>query len=216
MWIWLIATLVFFSIPKSKLIGYVMVAVPPLAVLVAEGLRRAADSEPQARAWAIRAALIAVAINAVVLATVAVLDRTNDNTKELAAQLQSLAASPADPVVTLDAYPFSLAFYARRLWPLVVVEDWHDEWVMQKDTWRRELLEAAEFAPDQGRRLLLTPKALPGFLACTVRPAWLIVPSSGEPIVGLAGLERVAAAGADRIWRRQPSGASDRPVDCGR
>src|SRR5262249_12310627 len=55
MWIWLISTLVFFSIPTSKLIGYVMVALPPLGALAAEGLLYAAGTQARARTWAMRA-----------------------------------------------------------------------------------------------------------------------------------------------------------------
>ena len=44
--------LVFFSIPQSKLIGYVLPAVPPLAALAAEGyLRAGAPSVRASTRW---------------------------------------------------------------------------------------------------------------------------------------------------------------------
>jgi 4-amino-4-deoxy-L-arabinose transferase-like glycosyltransferase len=215
MWIWLIVTLVFFSIPNSKLIGYVLVAVPPLAALVADGLRRAAASELQTRTWALRIALLAIAIDAAALLTVNGLDRSSDNTRNLAARLGSLVTSSDDAVVAVDTYPFSLGFYLGHPLPLIVVEAWHEEWVMQKDTWRRELVEAAEFAPDRGKRLLLELKALPRFLDCSERPVWLIVPNAiAERFSGPAGLEHIAEVGGDGIWRKTPSGASGRRGEC--
>src|SRR5262245_11937801 len=54
MWIWLVATLVFFSIPRSKLIGYVMVALPPLGALAGEGLLSAVGTQARARTWVVR------------------------------------------------------------------------------------------------------------------------------------------------------------------
>ena len=36
MWCWLDAVLLFFSVPQSKLIGYVLPAAPPLAFLIAD------------------------------------------------------------------------------------------------------------------------------------------------------------------------------------
>ena len=124
MWIWLVSTLVFFSIPKSKLIGYVLVAVPPFAALAAEGLARLAGTPVRARVWAMRVALVAVLVCAAMLVGVDRRDRNRDNTRELAAQLGPLLTSPADPLVALRDYPFSLPFYLRRPPPLRIVEDW--------------------------------------------------------------------------------------------
>ncbi|HEY7084244.1 MAG TPA: glycosyltransferase family 39 protein [Hyphomicrobiaceae bacterium] len=210
MWIWLVSTLVFFSIPKSKLIGYVMVALPPLGALAAEGLLRAAGT--QARTWAMRAAAGAVAICAAILIVVDVREEARDNTRQLAAQLRPLLTSPADPLVVLYRYPFSLPFYLGYLPPLRVVENWRDSRVMQRDTWRRELYEAAAFDPDRGKSLLLVPEDMPLLLACATRPMWLIVAGAREDKLPKIGLERVAQVGNDSVWRTMPP--SGTPGDC--
>ena len=132
MWIWLVSTLVFFSIPKSKLIGYVMVAVPPFAALVADELARAAGTEVRARVWVTRVTLLALLICATILVVVDRRDRNRDHTKDLAARLGPLLTSPADPVVALRHYPFSLSFYLRRPQPLRVVEEWQQSGVTRK------------------------------------------------------------------------------------
>jgi 4-amino-4-deoxy-L-arabinose transferase-like glycosyltransferase len=215
MWTWLIATLVFFSIPKSKLIGYVMVAAPPLAVLAADAITRVAGEAGRARVWATRLAVLGVLIGAVMMVYVMRHDHSRDNTSELAAGLQSLKSSPADAVVAMSHYPFSLAFYLGHSQPIRVVEDWGQSWVTQKDTWRRELFEAAEFAPDRGKRLLLTPDAMRLLLACSPRTVWLITSGLNAPTIPqLAGLERVAQVGNEIVWRKTPSSAAAPHPDC--
>jgi 4-amino-4-deoxy-L-arabinose transferase-like glycosyltransferase len=212
MWIWLVSTLVFFSIPNSKLIGYVMVALPPLGALAAEGLLCAAGT--QVRSWVMRAAAGAVAICAAILIVADIREEIRDNTRQLAAQLRPLLTSPADPVVVLYSYPFSLPFYLGRPPPLRVVENWRDSRVMQRDTWRRELYEAAAFDPDRGKSLLLVPEDMPLFLACATRPMWLIVAAAREDKLPKIGLERVAQVGNDSVWRKVPAAPSGTPGDC--
>jgi hypothetical protein len=142
-------------------------------------------------------------------------DHSRDNTSELAAGLQSLKSSPADAVVAMSHYPFSLAFYLGHSQPIRVVEDWGQSWVTQKDTWRRELFEAAEFAPDRGKRLLLTPDAMRLLLACSPRTVWLITSGLNAPTIPqLAGLERVAQVGNEIVWRKTPSSAAAPHPDC--
>ena len=214
MWIWLLSTLVFFSIPKSKLIGYVLVAVPPFAALVADGLVRAAGSWARARTLAMRMVVVAVAIGATMLIVVNSRDRARDNTRLLAALLSPRLTS-ADPLVVLYNYPFSLPFYLKRAPPLHVVEEWADSRVLQRDTWRRELYEAAAFDPVHGKALLLDPGAMHSLLSCATHPVWLIVASASEDrLPHMVGLERLAQVGKDSIWRKAPSAASDTDSGC--
>ena len=206
MWIWLLATLVFFSIPRSKLVGYVMVALAPFAALVAEGLISAAGTHARARIWAMRVAVVAVAMGAAALIVVNSQQRARDNTQQLAALLSPLFTSPADPLVVLYNYPFSLPFYLKRAPPLLIVEAWQDSRVVEKDTWRRELYEAAAFDPGRGKAMLLQPGALHAFLSCAARPVWLIVASaSADRLPQIPGLERVAEVGRDSVWRKMPA-----------
>jgi hypothetical protein len=214
MWIWLIFTLVFFSIPNSKLIGYVMVALPPLGALAAEGVLGAAGTRARARSWAMRAAAGAVAICATILIVADVREEARDNTRQLAAQVRPLLTSPADPLVVLYSYRFSLPFYLGSPPPLRVVESWRDGRVMQRDSWRRELYEAAAFDPDRGKSLLLVPEDMSLFLACATRPVWLIVADAREDRLPKIGLERVAQVGNDSVWRKMPSAPSGTPGDC--
>jgi len=85
---------------------------------------------------------------------------------------------------------------------------------MQRDTWRRELYEAAAFDPDRGKSLLLVPEDMPLLLACATRPMWLIVAGAREDKLPKIGLERVAQVGNDSVWRTMPSAPSGTPGDC--
>ena len=215
MWIWVVSTLIFFSIPNSKLIGYMMVAAPPLGALAAEGLVRAAGTPARVPLGVLRVVLIAILVGAAMLVGVLFRDRDRDNTRALAAQLAPLFASPADPLVAVSNYPFSLPFYLQRPPPLRIVEDWGESWVTHKDTWRRELAEAAEFDPERGKRLLLRPAGLLVLLTCSTRTVWLIVPrASAEGLPRLPGLQRIARVGDDEVWRNLPANPSDLRPDC--
>jgi 4-amino-4-deoxy-L-arabinose transferase-like glycosyltransferase len=61
-WIWLVAVVVFFSIPSSKLVGYILPVMPPLALLAAAGWERAVAD----RQYALR--LFLMLVTAILLA----------------------------------------------------------------------------------------------------------------------------------------------------
>jgi hypothetical protein len=167
------------------------------------------------RVWATRVALVALLVCATILAVIDRRDRNRDHARELAARLGPLMTSPAEPVLVLHHYPFSLSFYLRHPQPLRVVEDWDLSRATKRDTWRRELYEAAEFDPERGKLLLLDPAAERLLLACSRQTVWLIVPNARvEALPRLAGLERVAQVGKGAILRKTPSTSTDRPPDC--
>ena len=64
-WIWLAAIVLFFSLPRSKLIGYILPVLPPLALLAALGWQRALGQ----RRWADRA-FVALVLGAATLPAV--------------------------------------------------------------------------------------------------------------------------------------------------
>src|ERR1019366_1904290 len=136
MWTWLIVVLVFFSIPQSKPVGYMMAVIFPVAYLVAD----AVASRTRDGAGAAVAALICIA-------TVAYysLAYHRDNTA-LARTLLRLRA-PGDPVVFVGEYFFDIPLHARLAEPVPVISDWHDPSIAKQDNWRRELVESAPFAP---------------------------------------------------------------------
>ena len=214
MWIWLIATLIFFSIPRSKLIGYVMVAVPPFAVLVADAMARVTGSQADLRRLAMRMTVVAVLVCAGIL-TGAIL-RERDPTPQIAAEMRPLMTSPTDAVVMLRSYPFSLPFYLRHAPPIQVAMNWDDPAILQRDSWPKEFYEAAEFDPVRGKSVLLRPAALNTLLACAKQTVWVIGPAKFAQawLPDLPGLERISEKGDQTIWRKMPAAAPNARVDC--
>ena len=99
----------------------------------------------------------------------------HDSAQELAARMRPAQASASNEIVAVRSYPFSLPFYLRHRQPMRLVEDWEDERLLQKDTWRRELSDAAKFDPAKARLVLLRPQGLQRLLACTQHSVWVRV-----------------------------------------
>ncbi|MCY7319690.1 MAG: glycosyltransferase family 39 protein [Ramlibacter sp.] len=203
MWLWLLLVTLFFSLPQSKLAGYILPATLPLAFLAGD----AADVLwlRARRWWQLSAALGAAAC----LAAIGVVaSHPQNSTRELARLLASRMA-PGDPVIFLQEYYFDVAFYARLRDPVLVVDDWADPEVAQRDNWHRELSDAGRFAPATAQRVLLLPEA--GLeIACAAATSWLLGPMTlvrRYPL--LEGLPIVHTSGGTALWqlRGRPAGA---------
>jgi len=199
MWLWIAVVVLFFSLPQSKLIGYVLPAVPPLAFLFAEGLL--APGVPSVRArrlWWTSAALASAAS----LAAIAIFAiDPQRSTRELAAALEAGHAAH-EPVFMLGRYAYDLPFYARLTEPVSVVEDWQRPEAREHDDWRKELLDAAQFAgAGRAASILIEPAALPVAL-CRSLVSWVIGPAGASATYPyLAQAVRVATRRGNTVWR---------------
>jgi len=142
-WTWVLAILVFFSIPNSKLVGYILPVVPPLALLAAVGWQRSMARRPMARAVFVGIVGLDVAIALVLMLQVG--DVTRASRAQDVAAVLACAARPSDAVYVADAYPYDLPFYAQRTSPLIVLADWPALRRQAGDGWQRELFEGADF-----------------------------------------------------------------------
>jgi hypothetical protein len=211
MWVWLGVVTAFFSIPNSKLIGYILPAIAPLAFLIADASRlheriAAARSSFAARSWSghrLQAATAALAATLCVAMIVAAHYRQPKSLQALALQLQALRQAH-EPVIFVGNYHYDLPIYAGLDAPVVVVDPWSAEEVAH-DSWRRELVDAARFAPAEARRRLLHSDALAAAL-CSAPASWVIGPwpPAPEPRL-LATLVPAYAAGGTALWRVVPS-----------
>ncbi|HEX3141078.1 MAG TPA: phospholipid carrier-dependent glycosyltransferase, partial [Rhizobacter sp.] len=166
MWCWLGFVIVFFSLPKSKLVGYVLPALPPLAWLLAAGLLHHVKPHRATR-WGIVGAGALIALSGV-----AVLALSHPNSaKPLGLALRQQRHS-GEPVVFLDRYPFDLPFYARLEVDPVVTGRWQGQDVA-RDNWHKELSDASRFAPTVGAERLIPPEALSPLL-CHAHTVWLV------------------------------------------
>jgi len=215
MWLWLAVTLIFFSIPISKLVGYVLVAVPPFAVLAADGFTRFLHARGGGeQRWLAGMGAVAILLCAGGLAAGLVYER--NNLQPLAAQVRPLLTSANDEIVVLRTYPFSLAFYLRHRLPIRVVEDWSEPVLRQKDGWRRELHEAGRFNPQRAQAVLIKPAGLAHLLECSPRTVWIFaLRNEPERTPDLARLQLVAAHANHAVWRRPPSSAPEDRAHCG-
>lgn len=198
MLVWLVLIVLFFSLPKSKLLGYVLPAVPPLAVLLADGFEtRIAGPRRTARAWWISAGMaMAVSIAAVLFLAA----RPPHSTKELGAALRE-QRGPHEPVYMLGNYYFDLPLYARLAEPASVVLDWADPEIHRRDTWRKELADAGDFAPARKRDALL-PRSRLAAVLCAKPINWVVGPSTSvQDYPFLTRAHTVMAVSDATLWR---------------
>jgi hypothetical protein len=211
LWTWLACIVAFFSLPESKPVGYVMPALFPLAFLIAEPVLAAwRGGAPRRRAAVVASAALAslVCIAALVWSAT----RYDKDNTALARTLLGLRA-PHDPVVFVAEYFFDIPMYARLSEPVPVIGDWHDLKVAARDNWRRELAEAATFAPQQGAATLVDPAH--GFaLRCGGAPLWAVAKLADESaIAALPQAERVAVSHRVALWRIAPRSCSAKAVN---
>ncbi|NCT82568.1 MAG: hypothetical protein GXC94_05450 [Comamonadaceae bacterium] len=163
---WIVVILAFFSLPRSKLVGYVLPALVPLALLLYEAWR---GRRGAGAAW-LAGALICVA------AVPAIARWGRPDHADVGAALQA-HLTPGDRVLITGEPFFDLRLQARLATPPAVLADWDALRTQGGDSWQRELTDAARFDPAHGDRVLWTPQRLarercaPGRLWLVATPA---------------------------------------------
>ena len=181
-WIWVIAITVFFSIPNSKLVGYILPVIPALALLAALGWERVMAH--RAYAGKLFAALCVLAIGistGIVLAVGGVTAKSR--TQDIAAVL-ACEASPGQTIYAAGGFPYDLPFYAQLPQALVSISDWDHQRANSGDGWQRELFEGAEFDA-QAAKVLQPASAL--VAAGRVPGNWLVARKSQTPAEAASG-----------------------------
>jgi len=173
-WIWLVLILVFFSIPASKIVGYMLPVMPPLAVLTAWAwdvvMGRGRDRV--FCAIAVGGALLGLAVTLIAGRLI-----DHKSSRDTAAEL-ACRASAGDAVYAIDGYPYDLPFYAGLVHPIRVVQDWDKARISAGDDWRRELFESARF-DQQAAEVLQSTETLTQ--AALTPHNWLVVPANTAP-----------------------------------
>ena len=202
MWTWLLVVVAFFSLPESKPVGYAMPALFPLAFLVAEPALAAWQGGRRGlRRLVVTSLVVAVSICLGAVAWMAT--RYHRDNTALARTLLGLRA-PGDPVVFVDEYFFDIPLHARLAAPVPVIADWSDPMIAARDNWRRELAEAAPFAPARGAAVLVD--AARGYAQrCGKAPLWVVVKQKDEARVATQPEStRVLASNGAVLWRLAP------------
>lgn len=197
MWAWLAVIVVFFSIPGSKLVGYILPVCAPLAFLVAEAARGAWD-RPAASAWWRRSAALAALLCVVSVGIVLGVDHSST---QAVARAYVEKSRLGEPLVMLDDYFYDVPLHAAVRGPVRVVGDWSNPTIGSRDNWQKEMADAATFAPDRGASVLIDLARLPALL-CESPVHWLIAsPDHARRHDWLASLPPVASSRKASLWR---------------
>lgn len=211
--LWVGLVLLFFSLPKSKLLGYILPAVPPLAVLLADAVdaRVRAVNDRAARWWWASAGVS----SAISIAVIAMLSVQPGRSNKTLAEVLLAQRGVDEPVFMLGDYLFDLPFYARLKAPTPIVLDWTDPDIPLRDNWRKELADAAAFAPLRARTALLQPEQLVAAV-CSHAVSWLVGPSAAAPAFALlANARAVSQVRGSTLWRIEAANPDvRRRLDC--
>ncbi len=189
---WIVAIVGFFSLPSSKLVGYVLPAVAPLCALIALSLQ----STPQKR---LRWLVVASALMCLAIVGAIAWQAPKSNLGVARALASHMA--PGDKVVMVDEYLYDIPFYARLQKPVVFVSDWQDPELVNQDSWRNELKDAAAFAPELGRQVL-RPLDVLDQLACGTATVWVTVSVGRAKLATeLTGATRVFGDKNSELWQ---------------
>jgi len=163
--VWAAVIVVFFSIPKSKLVGYVLPAVPPLAALLA--ITWQARVRPgRFQAVVVGAALLCV--GAIVGVKLADKKTAEPIVAALKAQRQA-----GEPVLNVGRYVFDMPLLLQEPGPIPVVSDWRKEVATKSDNWVKELYDAGEFNPTLAPQVLIDNTQFRAAL-CKSQLTWVV------------------------------------------
>jgi 4-amino-4-deoxy-L-arabinose transferase-like glycosyltransferase len=168
-WLWIGVITLFFSIPTSKLVGYVLPVMPALAALIAEGL---ANVVSFSRRW--KSAMVVMAA-ALCVGSIVAITRADDITSKPLVAAYRQNAAPGEPLVFLQTYRFDVPFYARLTEPIIIIDKWDEPIV--KDSWSKEMADAAKFRPTAGEKVLVNTPEMRKVL-CAQPVTWVIAPTS--------------------------------------
>ncbi|CAN5404042.1 glycosyltransferase family 39 protein [soil metagenome] len=203
MWTWTLVIVGFFSLPASKLVGYVLAALPPLAWIIMDAARSPpgrveTDGAALAARWwrstAICAAIVCVAVGALAA-------RYQPRGAGAIAERLALKHADGEPVFMLDTYLYDLPFKARLQQPVRVIDDWLDPDLPRRDNFRKELFDAGRFAPSAASRTLVN-RADAAASMCDAPVSWIVgAKSAADRYPFLANLEPQAEEGDRTLWR---------------
>ena len=155
--LWLLGIVVFFSLPSSKLVGYILPALPPFAFLIADailawrtGTNASVPSRPSAF---LGVSLTIAAILCFALIPVASHFDSISFKKVMTTALPKFQAE--DQMVMIEEYQYDMPFYLKATTPAWVVSNWKDPAIPKNDDSRKELFDAGKFDPAMMQKVLV-------------------------------------------------------------
>ncbi len=190
--VWAITVFVFFSIPQSKLPGYVLPCVPGLAIVLG----------PWCANFKWRRTFVAVSAAICAIALVLALRAEGLDPGRLATDLRKQIA-PADRVVVWRRYYFAVPLLLDRKTAVEAVDAWDKPSSELPDNWRRELTAGREFEPARAAGVLITPAQFKeSLVAQPDRNVWVWAHQEDAKDPELAGFQVVASEGEYVVLRR--------------
>lgn len=142
LWLWPLLVLVFFSLPRAKIVGYILPVLPPLALVLGQQLDRwlsagtdSADSARRERVLARFATGSALLVLALLL--VAIPYSAKPSARDIVTELKK-HLQPGDLVVLYDDYPQDVPVYLDARSPVLVASDFSPQRMDESDNWRRD------------------------------------------------------------------------------
>jgi 4-amino-4-deoxy-L-arabinose transferase-like glycosyltransferase len=201
-WAWVLCITAFFSLPSSKLVGYILPVMPAVALLAALGWERVFARRAGAPRLFAAICVLNIGIAGVIVLKVAGITATGRS--QDVAQVLACQASATDTVYVSGGFPYDLPFYTQAAKPMVVLQDWAERRANAGDGWERELFEGADFDPQAGARVLQSPDVL--VAAGQARGNWLVVPVAYD-LADQTMSWRLFTTGAGwKIYRSNPEG----------
>jgi 4-amino-4-deoxy-L-arabinose transferase-like glycosyltransferase len=203
MLIWTVVVIAFFSIPRSKLIGYALPVLPGIAFLVMEVISAGLRREPLTTARAYRVTL-ACAAAVCVVGTVGSGFFARPNATPLARDIHP-QWHQGDVVVALHEYPYDMSMALRSRDPIWVVDSWDNPEIPYRDNWRKELYDAGEFDPRTRDRVLISTDTLEARICAA--PAgqsfwiWGTPKDDEDKYDVLRGVKPFTMYGTRAVWR---------------
>ena len=206
MWIWPAVIVGFFSIPSSKLVGYVLPVLPPLAYLIAEGLVRKWGDVPTPRLLK----GFALGAGVVCLSAIAANNVFNIKTNKSLSSLIAAQRQAHEPILFLRNQFFDVPFYLGLKEPVQIFDDWSPANTSKTDNWQKVIADAGKFDPERASRLLIDDTRLERFV-CSQPVSWLVAPKGSEgDYPYLKQIAPLATHKTTTVWRLTRSELSSR------
>ena len=202
---WALVVLLFFSLPASKLVGYVMPAMAPFCALLAIAFTTPGGVGQRWFKPMVAGATVFCLVLISALAYVA-----PKSSRDVALVLRA-QVTPADLVVFVENSFNDVNFEARLVQVPLVASHWDAPDVRQRDSWRKELADTVRFDAPAVAAVLYPVDQLPA-LVCRNKRVWLLVTHSdvqrAQSVPGAVLVQRGQYA---QLWRADPQPCPARP-----
>ena len=205
LWIWLLVITAFFSLPKSKIVGYILPVLPPVACLVAM-IWQQWTKTGRVKSWWFTGLLL-TSLGLSVGANWAAGRHSLKLSSQDVAQVLKCRMNPSERVYVAGGYPYDLPFYAQLPQALVVLENWDEARRSSGDNWRRELFEASDFDSVAAKNLQAVSA-----LTTPAENTWLVTPKGFDVQALPPGWSMNFQGAAWLLWQFKSSTAKSPPT----